>query len=181
MVESGGSRHLCGGPPNGPGSGAAREVRAARAVPLFDRAKSGGKTRRYFRGAGHGLGVTHPQDPQRRSRIEKTGKNAWKDYFSIGFSDSPLLIRACPNPRDGKMVGISLLAFLGKGPLMERCGCSRYHHLTGKIVGVSLPAFLGKGPLMERCGCSRYHHLTGKIVGVSLPTFFAKKVGPFPL
>ncbi|HIZ42781.1 MAG TPA: hypothetical protein H9811_09490 [Candidatus Gemmiger excrementigallinarum] len=41
---------------------------------------------RWFLPAGHG----------------PAGKNAWKDYFSIGFSDSPPLIRVCPNPRGGK-------------------------------------------------------------------------------
>ena len=47
-------------------------------------------------------GAARPQDPQRRSRIEKTGKNAWKDCFSCRFGGAPLLIRGCPNPRGGK-------------------------------------------------------------------------------
>ena len=71
---------------------------------LFEQPKRNRKSCRYFRGAGHGSGAARPRDPQRRSRIEKTGKNAWKDCFSIGFSDSPLLIRGARNPRPDKMV-----------------------------------------------------------------------------
>ena len=96
-------------------------------------------------------GAARPQDPQRRSRIEKTGKNAWKDYFSIGSSDSPLLIRVCPNPRGGKLL-------CKKGMVRRPCLFwleFLFRSFTGNKVGVSLPTFFAKkvGP----CLCGRGH------------------------
>jgi len=54
---------------------------------------------------GTAWGLHAPKTPKEEVAHAKTGKNAWRDCFSCRFGGAPLLIRACPNPRGGKLAG----------------------------------------------------------------------------
>ena len=110
-----------------------------------------GEGPRHFCSVASTLGLHTPKTPKEEVALAKTGKNAWKDCFSIGFSDSPLLIRVCPNPCDE-------IVLCKKGMVCGPCLFwleFLFRIFTGNKVGVSLPTFFAKkvGP----CLCGRGH------------------------
>ena len=61
------------------------------------------KTRRYFRGAGHGLGAARPQDPQRGSRPRQNGEKRLERLFFLPFWRCSTYNSGVPEPPYLKM------------------------------------------------------------------------------
>ena len=79
------------------------EVRVATRCRFLTAQKAAEKRAATSEARGTALGLHAPETPKGEVESEKAGKNAWRDCFSIGFSDSPPLIRGCPNPRGANM------------------------------------------------------------------------------